>query len=234
MADMYIDLMQTSCPTEIVTQVQQTHIESTEFFKILRQIIQNYVLEQNGRKITPECLAGFIGYSASKLRRNSSEDAFKTILSASLSVTPSQRQMIRVEIVSLYDKMPYPTVDARTYFKPLSMYKIDMRLKLEPKLGHVRIEEPDSFEFYYAQYLVTLGDERGIKRLDDAAKNSAGDAHHLNGMLLGIAEVEMKSVRYILERYQGDHRRGIGVNGPDTGPSVDEIVQNALNYRVWK
>ncbi|MBB5723903.1 hypothetical protein FHS72_003550 [Loktanella ponticola] len=233
MTDHFVEIIQSSCSQEIAVQVEEVAVSSPDFSTLAKVLLQRASLPSEDAPMTPECFAAFVGHSAARLGMTSTDEALRTVLNASLSVSEQTRPIVLNELCRLYERMPLRRVDARTYFKPLSLYKIDVRPLLAVEYESLVIEEPQDDAFYYAYYLASISDPRGIKLLDDAAIRSEGEAHQLIGMLGAIAELGHSNVRFILERYSADDRRGVGVNGPNTGPSVAEVVTNELQYRVW-
>ena len=233
MADHFVEIIQSSCSRDIAAQVEEIAVASADFPALAKTLVQRLALPSEDAPMTPECFASFVGYSAARLVRTSTDEAFRTVLNASLSISEQTRPIVLDELYRLYERMPLRRVGARTYFKPLSLYRIDIRASLASEYENLVIEEPHDDAFYYAYYLAAIDDPRGIARLDAAAMRAEGDAHQLIGMLGAIAELGQSKVRFILERYSADDRRGVGVNGPNTGPSVREVVSNELQYRIW-
>lgn len=233
MAEHFVEIVQASCSRDIAVQIKEVTVSSPAFPALAKTILQRVALPDNDAPMTPECFAAFVGYSAVRLTETSEDETFRTVLNASLSVNEAARPIVLDELYRLYKRMSLGRVDARTYFKPLALFRIDIRPSLESHYDELMIEEPRDDAFYYAYYLAAIDDPRGVAKLDAAAKRVEADAHQLIGMLGAIAELGQSKVRFILERYSADDRRGIGVNGPNTGPSVREIVSNELQYRTW-
>ncbi len=233
MAD-YMDTINATCPMEIASEIAATPLDAPEFLSLARGIEQKAVYAGDDPTLDPACLAGFLGHAMSNVKSSTDPEQVKTILSASLVVDDASRDSIRAELAELYDRISRDDLVPRVYFYPLMDYSIDRREQLDPQFEDARIATRDDPEWYYAVYLVSLGDERGLEMLDDVLTRTEQDVHNLNGMLISLAETPFKALRPFFERYAQDERRGIGVDGPGTGPSPKEIAGPILSQNSWR
>jgi hypothetical protein len=230
MFELYIQQIEQQCPTEIVAEVRTVDLRQDSAGDLARKIAQEAIYAKRY-----DCLAAYVGFMAYKIDRQTPVEVVSDFLSAADTVPEGDmRVALAPAITHVYQQFDYSLYYSYEYFYILGSYKVDVREQFDPQFEDVKINDVRSEAFYYAYYLAQIGDPRGLQRLDQALHDSEHDVDRLIGLLSVIDGLRFKEIIPMYERYRDDHRRGTGVNGPNTSISVSESVEVDLEYTDWR
>lgn len=227
MLEFYVAQIEQQCSTEMVEEIRQVDFSQPDADELAYTLVQ--AAYDNDRY---NCLASYLGYMSYKIDHQSPYEVIFSFLSAADRIPAGGMKMaLTPAIKHAYQQFSYSRYYGHGYFYVLGSYGIDVRHQFDEQFEEVKIEGESEEAFYYTYYLTQIGDLRGIARFDQALKeNETDDAdfEKFSSLINGIRRVKLKEVIPILKRYENDHRRVVGVNGPETGPSIAEYVQSVL------
>lgn len=220
MKETFLKLIEAQCSRSISREIVNLDYTANESTNSYTKIFQRTFLNDS-------CLAAFVGFSSYSISEISPRSLIAIYLQSALSIPPNSYK-IAPAILTAYSKFEYDADISRSYFRVLGKFKIDLREKFDEYFYQSSFQSPDSEAFNYFYYLTVLNDPRGSEEFEKVTLLIEDDPHKLVTMLIPLVEARKPSLRGIFTKYINDARRGIGVDGPGTGPSVQEIARLGL------
>ncbi|MEL6566626.1 MAG: hypothetical protein AAFQ59_19440 [Pseudomonadota bacterium] len=231
--DIPVELLQATCPVEIVGEVRALKSRTPDFTDRLQALIQTSIYVETGQPLAPDCYALAIGFILDGSKQFDPTQRV-SLLSAIRSVAPSERSAINAQVSRFLLGPHADTLPASQRFAALWDYRIDARETLRDAYSAAPVGDPQSDTFAFALYAARFGDADAVNDLTSALETAQSDPHAVNGMLTVILQARPAALWGAVLKYSEDNRRGVGVDGPGTGPSPAELLAPWQDQSRWQ
>lgn len=226
----YVTAMQNACPAGLGQELTSVDFDNSREFNRSSELMRK-------AEANEDCAVAFARFLAVRYLTKRDLSTEVMLIGLALRLPETRRAEAAPEIRRALEAMTLSEQIAHGYFRALLFYGLDLRDRYAARFPGGSVTGADYLAMSYYKYLAELGDPDGLPELDRAAKRIEADQHALIGLLVEISDLRRADASYIFQRYLNDQRRGIGVNGPGSGPTVDMIAQRglrAMEFQVRK
>lgn len=231
MLDAYIQLVEQVCEKDIVCEIRSIDFQQPDEKKSIHKIYQT--LSKQGAY---PCLAAYVGYMSYHITQDTPDEIIHRFIAIAGAV--EEKIALKQAMQRVYGIIEYPTPSHKLYFSRAGLYRLDLDPLIHERFSTSFFTNDTEEAHSYYTYLTLIGDPRGVDKFNAVLKQVEEDAHTLMGILSSLGDITQDlaterrnytGVLKIMQRYKDDVRRAIGVNGPGTGASIQEVVQPILD-----
>lgn len=228
MLEQYALMLDQHCQREIAAEIRTIDLGDADESDRLHEIYQTFLKTK-----AVDCLQAYAGFVGWSMKDGAPREVVGRFMTIANSVSSENKDALRPAVERVFQLIEYPTVSFGLYFKTAGLFDVRFDESLHDWFKDASFTKHTDEAYAYAEYLVLIGHPGGVARFDAALTATEGDVHTMNGVLSGMSSLagrmhhagrDLKPMLNVMRRYLHDQRRGIGVDGPGSGPNPGEIV----------
>lgn len=228
MVEQYVEMVERLCAANIAAEVQSLNMKQAQTGQQIHGIYQTLSSED-----ASACIEAYVGYLSYSVNSASPPEVLQSYMSAAIGVPSAQRPALRDAVAHAYSRIDANTAPHGPFFRAAGLFRVVLPAQTHERLALVPLRNHMDEGFSYRSYLTLIEDPNGpegfaaalaqVQPNVDSTSNLASALSSL-AVLLKREARDATALLRVLSPLREDERRSTGVNGPESGPAIKDIV----------